>query len=119
MACIMDPRISKRAKNAKCVLKELGHNVQDLSPNLQSSFYQEIAMLHMLRDEPFFARFCGYSSQPATMLLRFYPLGSLMGYIAGESKKAAKHVYSKRQVVSLLKQLASGFGNMHRLKYAH
>lgn len=76
-------------------------------------------MLHMVRDEPYFAKFYGFSTNPATMLLKFYHLGSLMAFIAGESRKSGKYVYSKRQVVSMLKKLAIGYVKMHELKYAH
>lgn len=51
----------KRTKRSAVVIKQLDDNVVDLQPVIRKSFYQEVAMLWMLRDEPNFARIYGYA----------------------------------------------------------
>lgn len=117
LATVLDPRIYKRTNRAKCVIKELNGDFEDLPARLRNSFNQEVAIMWLFRDEPNFARVFGYSTQPASILMQYYP-GSLMRYIDKPST-IPQAVYSTRQVVSLLKQLAIAYSAMHRRMYSH
>lgn len=102
--------------------KFLNVPVTMLSVRVRDAFYQELSLHWMFRDTPGFARVYGYAELPvATILMEFYPLGSLQPYI--EAKKGnqavAKFSFSKRQVLSLLHDCASAFSAMHEKGVVH
>lgn len=76
----------------------------------------------MLRDTPGFARVFGYAEKPvATILMEYYPLGSLQPYILAKhgNQAVAHYTYSRKQVVSLLKNCVQAFTVMHEKGVVH
>lgn len=72
----------ERSQGQPCVLKMAKTDVATLTVILRDAFYQEVALHWRFRDTPGFARLYGYAEQPfATIVMKFYPFGSLLDYI--------------------------------------
>lgn len=62
----------------------------------------------------------GYAVAPsATILMKFYPLGSLTGYVKGKRTDLLKYPYSKRQLMKLLHGFAKAISYMHSVDISH
>ena len=65
-------------------------SASQMSVRNRDAFYQEVSVHWMLRDNSGFARVYGYAEQPvATILMEFYPLGSLQPYIEAKRSNQA------------------------------
>ncbi|KAI3643678.1 hypothetical protein MP228_009842 [Amoeboaphelidium protococcarum] len=82
-------------------------------------FYQEVSLLYRFNDDPLFAKVIAFSDNPYSMVLSYYPLGSLNDYIYGKNADSMKFWYSKRQIVHLLKQTAVALQKLHAIQVAH
>ncbi|KAI3646196.1 hypothetical protein MP228_009124 [Amoeboaphelidium protococcarum] len=82
-------------------------------------FYQEVSLLYRFNDDPLFAKVIAFSDNPYSMVLSYYPFGSLNDYIYGKSADSMKFWYSKRQIVHLLKQTAVALQKLHAIQVAH
>ena len=79
-------------------------------------FEQEVSMIHYLnRKDPLrFATLYGFELKTQTMLLKYYPLGSLTKFF--ESKMMTK---SRSVVISVLNDVAKALQTMHSLGMTH
>lgn len=94
--------------------------VQYLSQGMRDAFFQEVTLHHRFRDVPGFAQLVAYCVAPqATLIMKYYPFGSLNGYIRARSDKVKQFPYSKHQLVVLMKGCAAAFGTMHEAGIVH
>lgn len=65
---------------------------------MKDAFYQEVALHWRFRDSPGFARIYGYGEAPyATIVMKYYALGSLTAYVKAKSSELAlQYPYSRR-----------------------
>ena len=101
----------------KLVVKSLAVNSHPMNPRVMKSFYQEISLMWKYRDQPYFARVYGFSSNPPCILLKYYDRGDLLDYIEGF--KNTDFTYSKKRVIILLKQVSQAVAFMHKDDIAH
>jgi hypothetical protein len=78
----------------------------------QEAFYQEVGIMIMLSPFPNFARIIGYTENPVSMILQYYPDGSLHDYIKDK-------IYGKVVIVKILKEVSSSLRIMHAYHLAH
>jgi hypothetical protein len=78
----------------------------------QEAFYQEVGIMIMLSPFPNFCRIIGYTENPVSMILQYYPDGSLQGWI--QSNKFGRDV-----MVKVSKEISSALRIMHSYYLAH
>jgi serine/threonine protein kinase len=83
---------------------------------LKDAFWQEISIMWKFRDHAMFCKVYGYSKDPASMIMKYYPMGDLSHFIA---RKNDKFPYSKLLVVSLILQYCKGIEIMHNASIVH
>ena len=83
---------------------------------VESAFYQELSLMWRFRNSPHFVKVFAFSQHPKCLLMKYYPLGDLKGFIDG---KHHKHLYTSSVIVSLLKQICLGISEMHDASIAH
>jgi tRNA A-37 threonylcarbamoyl transferase component Bud32 len=76
------------------------------------SFNQEVAIMTMLSTFPHFCKFIGYTVNPMSMVLKFYPAGSLDGWIT-------RTVYGKRVAFQIIHEISKAVSTMHSHFLAH
>ncbi|KAI3658624.1 hypothetical protein MP638_006406 [Amoeboaphelidium occidentale] len=107
------PQLKERCRNEKIIIK-----VQIPDPAnkdaLKLVFDQEVATMYYFNDNPYFAKMYAFCSEPQSIVMKFYPLGALQGFIY--SKRAT---YTKVIVVHLLKDISKGLKAMHDNGLAH
>lgn len=117
---VVGPLLGRRTRNKPIVVKMSNLPLQMLSERLKIAFYQELSLHWRFRDHPGFARIFGFSEEPfATLIMQYYPLGSLRKLIYGTNTELLKYKYSRRQVQTLLKQCASAYAYMHANSFSH
>ena len=101
------------------VLKRIAVNLSGMSEQRVRSFWQEVSLMHRFRDQPGFCRMYGYSTNPVTMVMKYYPLSDLSHYIKGRRRAAERFTYSKKQVISILRRVTTGIAFMHSSGVVH
>lgn len=111
----------KRTKGAKCVVKVANLSVADMNENLRVAFFQELTLHYRFRDCEGFARVFGYEEYPtATLIMQYYPLGAMSRYIYGKDRQLiANFPRTKRQLLTLLTNLARAYACMHDAGIVH
>ncbi|KAI3660171.1 hypothetical protein MP638_002568 [Amoeboaphelidium occidentale] len=78
----------------------------------QEAFYQEVGIMIMLSSFPNFCRIIAYTENPVSMILQYYPDGSLQGWI--QNNKFGRDV-----MVKVSKEISSALRIMHSYYLAH
>jgi len=78
----------------------------------EEAFFQEVGIMIMLSTFPNFCRLIGYTANPATIILQYYPDGSLNDWIQGNKLDNAV-------IVKLSKEISSALKIMHFHYLAH
>jgi serine/threonine protein kinase len=78
----------------------------------QEAFYQEVGIMIMLSSFPNFCRIIAYTEKPASMILQYYPDGSLQDYIKDNK-------YGRDLIVKFSKEISSALRIMHSYFLAH
>ncbi|KAI3636399.1 hypothetical protein MIR68_005751 [Amoeboaphelidium protococcarum] len=84
-----------------------------------AAFYQEVSLLFKFHGDPLFAQLIAFSDDPYSMVLTYYPFGSLQDYIYGKNVESIKYLYTKRQALQLLKYTAVALYKLHAIQVAH
>ena len=84
----------------------------------QDLFQQEVTISYHLREHPNIAKTVGFSRDPFTLLMRYYPEGSLDALIHRE-KSIPGFQWSMRWCISFAKDIASGLAHVHARGIAH
>ena len=81
-----------------------------------ATFHQEVAVMYQLHACVNISRLLGYVENPKTIVLKYYPLGSLEGFVR---KGIQGFPYTYKVVFNLAHGIASGLFSMHRRMLAH
>jgi hypothetical protein len=107
LAKMMDSAIAK--KSGAVVIQKI---VFTQSSSVEDSFYQEVAIMVMLSKFPYFCELFGYTVKPFSLILKYYPDGSLSDFIVSAE-------YSRRFAIGILRQIGQGLFIMHERQLAH
>lgn len=107
LARIMEP--SLRNKHDDVVIQKFVFIKNSASDD---SFYLEVGIMIMLLAYPHFCQIIGYTENPLSMILKFYPDGSLDSWLR-------KNSYNKSVIVKVGKDIAGALRIMHNLHLAH
>jgi serine/threonine protein kinase len=113
LATPMLPALQKRLSDKKIVVKEIT-TLKNADENAVSAFLQEVAIMWLMRDSPYIAQIVGYTDNPYSILMRFYPLGSLKNLLTRR-----EFVVSREMFISVLQDVARGISECHRNGVAH
>jgi WD40 repeat protein len=78
----------------------------------EEAFYQEVGIMIMLSPFPNFCRIIGLTEKPASMILQYYPDGSLQSWIQGNR-------YDRGAIAKISKEISSALIIMHSHYLAH
>lgn len=115
LAVPLSEMLKSDAINNLVVVKALNtSNDLAIDAELQLAFQQEMSLHWYFRDCPYVAKFLGYSNSPRTIILKFYPLGSLKGFLASKPFPV-----TKRLTVRLLSDISRALYAIHQAGFAH
>lgn len=83
-----------------------------LHQEISGAFFQEIAIMYLLREERNIAKFLRYCVEPVVLLMKFYELGSLKKYLRSNN-------LNKSILLSLLSDITRGLNALHYNGIAH
>lgn len=107
IAKVMDPSLQKKAGDT--VIQKV---VFTKTKSHEEAFFQEVGIMIMLSTFPHFCKIIGYTESPLSMILKFYPNGSLHEWLSN-------HQTFGRFSFKLLKELAAALNTMHSHYLAH
>ncbi|KAI3656126.1 hypothetical protein MP638_007547 [Amoeboaphelidium occidentale] len=107
LAKVMDPVLKK--KTNEIVVQKIVFVKNKLN---EEAFFQEVGIMIMLVPFPNFCKIVAYTESPASMILKYYPDGSLHDWI----RKSRLKVHIK---VKFLREIAGALNVMHSYYLAH
>lgn len=107
LAKVMDPALKKL--NGDFVIQKI---VFHLNNNHTEAFYQEVGIMIFFLPFPHFCKIVGYTENPLSMVLKYYPAGSLFDWIR-------KNSYGRGIIVKIMKECALALKTMHSNYMAH
>lgn len=78
----------------------------------EEAFHQEVGVMIMLNNFPHFCSIFGYTEQPSSIILKYYPDGSLFHWLR-------KNQMSIVSTIKILKEISEALSTMHRQFLAH
>lgn len=96
-------------------LKLVEKPLNQISESLKIAFDQEVSILWLLKDSNYIAKCLGFCYEPFAIILKYYPLGSLQQYLHGKDRP----VFTKRILMALLQDIASGLAAIHEHEIVH
>jgi serine/threonine protein kinase len=78
----------------------------------EDAFYQEVGIMIMLSSFPHFCKIIGYTEKPLSLVLKYYPDGSLFDWLR-------KNASDKTIKIKILKETAEALSIMHSHYLAH
>ncbi|KAI3655523.1 hypothetical protein MP638_006936, partial [Amoeboaphelidium occidentale] len=107
IAKIMDPILSKKV--GEIVIQKL---VFIKNNRIEEAFHQEVGIMIMLSSFPHFCEIIGYTEKPYSLVLKYYPTGSLHDWLR-------KCRYGKDISTQILKEITTALNVMHSHYLAH
>ncbi|KAI3659939.1 hypothetical protein MP638_004966 [Amoeboaphelidium occidentale] len=107
LATVMDPTL--RNKIGQTVIQKTVFIKSEVS---KEAFYQEVGIMIMLSSFPNFCRILGYTEKPCSIVLEYYPDGSLSQWL--KTRKCTRAISLKA-----LKEISQGLNVMHSHYLAH
>ena len=107
-----EPVLSQAAEGTYCVAKIPRGHIK----NQDSLLRQEVSINYHLRKHPNIAKILGFSHNPATVLMKFYQLGSLDALI---HQDRPNFQWSTRVRQALILDIARGIRHMHDTSIVH
>jgi serine/threonine protein kinase len=104
---VMVPALRK--KIGETVIQKIIFVKNDAS---REAFYQEIGIMIMLLPFPNFCRILGYTENPMSIIMEFYPDGSLNEWLK-------TRICSKGNLLKILREISQGLNVMHSYFLAH
>lgn len=113
---LLNPNLQKTINDNKCIAKvPLTPEKSLRNERKVLQFLQEVALMHHLNNSSeYFAKIIGYEPTTLSMLMKFYPVGSLYSLI-----RKRQYGWTKRFFMPLLSDIAHGLHAMHNLGFAH
>ena len=115
----LSPDLLNMSGRQKLVVKHFGEKMDELSEGQQAAFWQELSMMRMMRDHPNFAKVYGYSTNPVSMVMKFYEIGDMGAWVLCNRKKKIKYPYTKGSVISFFRGIVSAIGHIHKQGLVH
>jgi eukaryotic-like serine/threonine-protein kinase len=84
-----------------------------------AAFQQELAIMEHYQKNPNIVKLVGFSQAPNVMVMKYYELGDLMGYLLGKTKRVPSVNYGPSVAASLLYDLANAMEALHEDGIAH
>jgi serine/threonine protein kinase len=107
IAKVMDPVLSK--KYGDTVIQKV---VFMNHKSTEESFFQEVGIMIMLSSFPHFCEIIGYTDKPLSMILKYYPDGSLTDWLQN-------HSFDAKIMVKCAKEISKALSVMHSHYLAH
>jgi serine/threonine protein kinase len=107
LAKVMDPALKKKAGDT--VIQKV---VFLKSKSNEDAFFQEVGIMIMLSSFPCFCSIIAYTEDPFSMILKYYPEGSLHEWLRSTK-------YNKKVAVAIFSDTASALKIMHSYYLAH
>jgi WD40 repeat protein/tRNA A-37 threonylcarbamoyl transferase component Bud32 len=107
LAKIMDA--SLRNKIGEVVIQKVVFKKNTL---MEEAFYQEVGIMILLKSFPHFCTILGYTEKPLSIVLKYYPDGSLYEWIR-------KTDMTKRLALKIVKEVSEALNVMHSHYLAH
>ncbi|KAI3658891.1 hypothetical protein MP638_003134 [Amoeboaphelidium occidentale] len=79
---------------------------------MEEAFYQEVGIMILLKSFPHFCTILGYTETPLSIVLKYYPDGSLYEWIR-------KNMMAKSLVLMIVKETPEALNTMHSNYLAH
>lgn len=98
----------------KVVVKQIGQLDKAVPGELRASFDNEITIMQLFVEVKHCATIIGYCTNPVSIILRYYPHGSLLKALNEKSK-----IFSSRQRYWFIQTLAAGINAINRKGYIH
>jgi hypothetical protein len=118
LADILDPALLGRAKGVSMCIAKISSPSNTKLPLFMTRFQQELSLMYFLHKQIHIVKLLGYTNDPPTMLIKYYPLGSLDAYIH-ENIAAAEFPRTSEQYFEIAFGVASGLTYMHKHFVAH
>ena len=115
----MHPDLIRRSGELPLVVKIFEMSAEKMTPRMRAAFFQELSVMWKFRQYPHFVKVYGYTTTPASLVMRNYRYGELGRYIRGRGPCANFFPYTKRQVLGLLSNVLSAVHLMHQTGFAH
>ena len=97
---------------SQVIIKQLLKDPQ--SQKEKDCFFQEISVMYMLREHLNIAKLAAYSVDPYSMVVKYYPIGSLEDWA-----KDRKNIKSKSVLLGFVRDISEGLRYMHKYGLAH
>jgi serine/threonine protein kinase len=107
VAQVMEPSLSRRV--GQLVIQKVVFIKSKMS---EEAFYQEVGIMIMLSKFPHFCQIIGYTEQPASIILKYYPDGSLYDWIRSNQ-------CGTKNVLKIAMEISLGLNTMHSYYLAH
>ncbi|KAI3657145.1 hypothetical protein MP638_002337 [Amoeboaphelidium occidentale] len=107
LAKLMDKTL--KAENGDQVIQKLVHIS---NKSTEEAFYQEVGIMIMLSNFPNFCKIIAYTENPVSIILKYYPDGSLFQWIQ-------KNKFQRKHAVKILKEISQALTKMHYSFLAH
>jgi WD40 repeat protein len=107
LAKVMDSALRKKV--AEFVIQKV---VTITNSAMEEAFYQEVGIMIMLSTFPHFCEIIGYTEKPLSIILKYYPDGSLYEWLR-------KKQYKDAVILRLIAELATALNIMHCHYLAH
>jgi hypothetical protein len=107
LAKLMDKTL--KAENGDQVIQKLVHLS---SKSAEEAFYQEVGIMIMLSNFPNFCKIIAYTENPVSIILKYYPDGSLFQWIQ-------KNKFQRKHALKILKEISQALTKMHYSFLAH
>ena len=115
----LDQNLLRLSENQPLIVKRMANDINELDQIAKDAFWQEVALMWRLRDFSMFCKIYGFSTEPVSIIMKYYALGDLNKLIKGKSKINTRSKYSKLMVLDILKQISEGIRFLHELGIAH
>ena len=103
-----------RGHGDKIIVKQLINIAEKDKERVLATFYQEIAIMAYLGDHPNIAKLLGFCQNPHSIIMKYYPQGSLSQWLQEPGNRM-----SKAHVIIFSQDIARGLSHMHSNGICH
>ncbi len=115
LAKIISPEMKTRVNGSPLCIAKILLN-KDPTKEEIASFSQEISIMWYFRSSKNFAKLLGFTTSPATIIMKHYQRGSLSDLIYNDQQNIS---WTSHLIFCLLKDIATGLREMHDNGFAH
>ena len=112
---ILEGALVTRSKGANSCVAKVSKATEKSTENRQA-FKQEVSLSFHIQDHPNLAQTIGFCHEPPSILMEYYPMGSLSGLLHSLTKEFP---WTPERKWSVARDIACGLRHMHQLMVAH